>query len=90
MGDLIATCSSRLSRNHYLGIQLAKGLSLEQIIQEMDNVAEGAHTTAATLALAQQYDIEMPIAEATYAILNGNLNAEEGAAKLMARFLKPE
>ena len=56
----------------------------------MDNVAEGAHTTAATLALAQQYDIEMPIAEATYAILNGNLTAEEGAAKLMARFLKPE
>ena len=90
MGDLIATCSSRLSRNHYLGIQLAKGLSLEQIIQEMDNVAEGAYTTAATLALAHQYDIEMPIAEATYAILNGNLNAEEGAAKLMARFLKPE
>mgnify|MGYP003303688283 CR=1 FL=1 len=90
MGDLIATCSSRLSRNHYLGIQLAKGFSLEHIIQEMDNVAEGAHTTTAALALARQYDIEMPITEATYAILSGNLTAEEGAAKLMARFLKPE
>ena len=90
MGDLIATCSSTLSRNHYLGMQLAKGFPLEFIIQQMDNVAEGVHTTAATLALAQQYNIEMPIAEATHAILNGNLTAAAGVGKLMARLLKSE
>jgi glycerol-3-phosphate dehydrogenase (NAD(P)+) len=90
MGDLIATCSSKLSRNHHLGIQLAKGFSSEYIIQQMDNVAEGAHTTAATLALARQYNIEMPITEATHAILNGKLTAEKGAKQLMTRFLKSE
>ena len=90
MGDLITTCSSNLSRNRHIGVQLAKGLSLDTILKQMDNVAEGTHTTAATLAIAKKHNVEMPITQVTHAILSGKLTAQEAATRLMGRCLKAE
>ena len=60
MGDLIATCASKLSRNHYVGEQLAKGRRLDEILGGMTNVAEGVDTTAAAVKLARRLGVDMP------------------------------
>jgi glycerol-3-phosphate dehydrogenase (NAD(P)+) len=69
MGDLVATCSSSKSRNHHVGFQLGKGKSLNQIIQEMDEVAEGVKTAKVVMQLAKEYNIDMPISEEIYKVL---------------------
>ncbi len=69
LGDLIATCSSPLSRNHYVGMELTKGRQLREIIGSMDSVAEGVGTTAAAWNLAQQLGLEMPLTEKIYRVL---------------------
>ncbi|MCK5637645.1 MAG: NAD(P)H-dependent glycerol-3-phosphate dehydrogenase [Flavobacteriaceae bacterium] len=66
MGDLVATCSSSKSRNHYVGFQLGKGKSLDQIINEMSEVAEGVKTTKVVMELSKKYNIDMPISEEVY------------------------
>ena len=62
MGDLIATCSSPQSRNRHVGVELGKGRALDDIVNEMNMVAEGVKTTAAVLELADRHDVEMPLA----------------------------
>ncbi|MFQ6001463.1 MAG: NAD(P)H-dependent glycerol-3-phosphate dehydrogenase [Anaerolineae bacterium] len=69
IGDLICTCSSRHSRNHWVGEELAKGRSLEDIQASMIMVAEGIYTTKAARKLARKYDVEMPITEEIYQAL---------------------
>jgi glycerol-3-phosphate dehydrogenase (NAD(P)+) len=69
MGDLVATCSSTLSRNHYVGFELAKGRPLEEITQSMTGVAEGVTTTVAAWSMAQGLGIEMPITERIHQVL---------------------
>jgi glycerol-3-phosphate dehydrogenase (NAD(P)+) len=69
MGDLMATCASSLSRNHYVGFELAKGRSVEEITQSMANVAEGVTTTVAAWSMAQGLGIEMPITERIHQVL---------------------
>ncbi|MEM8906864.1 MAG: NAD(P)H-dependent glycerol-3-phosphate dehydrogenase [Bacteroidota bacterium] len=69
MGDLVATCISSLSRNRYVGFQLGKGRSLEDIIDEMSMVAEGVKTCGVVMELAQQYQIEMPISHEVYKVV---------------------
>jgi glycerol-3-phosphate dehydrogenase (NAD(P)+) len=85
LGDLIATCSSPLSRNHYVGAQLAQGKSWPEIQRAMDNVAEGVNTTGAALAMASQLAVEMPIALVTNRILFEGLSPQEAATELMER-----
>ena len=85
MGDLVATCMSTLSRNHYVGTQLAAGKSLDQIRSEMDNVAEGVDTTRAALDLAETLGVEMPIAQATHSILFGGVSVSQAVRNLMGR-----
>ena len=85
MGDLVATCSSVLSRNHYVGAQLATGKSMEEIRRSMQNVAEGVNTTVAALELADSLGIEMPIAQVTQDILSGRISAPDAVAHLMER-----
>lgn len=70
MGDLIATCISPLSRNRYVGIQLGKGRSLDDIISEMSMVAEGVKTCSVVMDIAAQYGIEMPITNEVYKVVN--------------------
>jgi glycerol-3-phosphate dehydrogenase (NAD(P)+) len=85
LGDLVATCASTLSRNHFVGEQLAKGKTLSQIQSEMSHVAEGIFTTAAAHKLARRHDIEMPITEQLYDVLYENKPALAAIADLMRR-----
>jgi len=83
LGDLIATCASPLSRNHYVGVELAKGRSLKEITDSMTGVAEGVSTTLVVRNLAQQMGLEMPITEATYRVLYDGADLSKTAVELM-------
>jgi glycerol-3-phosphate dehydrogenase (NAD(P)+) len=69
LGDLITTCASTLSRNHYVGYELAKGRSLSEISASMTHVAEGVATTAAVHQLAKNQGLKLPIINLIYGIL---------------------
>ena len=90
MGDLIATCYSTLSRNHYVGEQLAAGKSLREIRSSMTNVAEGVDTTSAAVELAGRLKVEMPITQATYRVLFNDVSIEEVISDLLLRAPTPE
>ena len=77
LGDLIATCASNLSRNHYVGYELAKGRSLPEIHNSMSQVAEGIYTTMATHHLAQELGTKLPITEIIYNVLFHDLPVKE-------------
>ena len=83
LGDLIATCASPLSRNHYVGVELTKGRSLLEITDSMDGIAEGVTTTSAAWGLAQQLELEMPITEKIYQVLYRGLDPRQAAGELM-------
>ena len=85
LGDVIATCASRLSRNRHVGEQLAKGKRWPEIRASMDNVAEGVITTGAALNLAQEFRVDMPITQVTQRVLHEGLPAKEAIAELMSR-----
>jgi len=68
MGDLVATCTSSQSRNRHVGFQLGQGRKLEDIIEEMDMVAEGVKTAGVVMELATKYNIELPIATEVYKV----------------------
>ena len=85
LGDLIATCSSPLSRNHFVGRQLAEGQPLDQILASMKNVAEGVYTTPAALKMARELKVEMPITRATFRVLFEGLDVKQAIAELMGR-----
>lgn len=90
LGDLVATCSSPLSRNHYLGSEMAKGRSLDEITSSMNSVAEGVTTTAAARQMARSMCIEMPITEQVHRVLFEGLALPQAIAELMGREPKPE
>lgn len=83
LGDLIATCASPLSRNHYVGVELTKGRSLEDITGTMKGVAEGVTTTKVVWHLAQKLGLEMPITEKIYQVLYDGLSPKEATMQLM-------
>ncbi len=90
LGDLIATCASPLSRNHYVGVELTKGRSLEEITDSMDGVAEGVSTTIAARALAQRLGLEMPITEKIYQVLYEGVNPRQVVAEMMSAAARHE
>ena len=90
LGDLVATCSSPLSRNHHVGYQLAKGQTLKEITISMPYVAEGINTTVAARMLAQRMGVEMPITEYMYKVLFEGMNPRQAVVELMAREARPE
>ncbi len=90
LGDLVATCSSPLSRNHYVGVELAKGRPLQEIVSSMESVAEGVTTTIAAWGLAQQLGVGMPITEKIYQVLYGGADPRLAAAELMGIQAKHE
>jgi glycerol-3-phosphate dehydrogenase (NAD(P)+) len=85
MGDLVATCISTQSRNRHVGEQLGKGRTIEEIIDEMNMVAEGVKTASVVMELAEQYDVDMPIAEQVYAVINEGRPATEAYRGLLGR-----
>ncbi len=90
LGDLIVTCSSPLSRNHYVGVELTKGRLLGEITESMAGVAEGVSTTIAAWNLAQQLGLEMPITGKIYQVLYEGVNPRQAAAELMAAEVRHE
>ena len=90
MGDLILTCTGDLSRNRYVGVELGRGRTLNDILSGMDMVAEGVDTARAAHALAQRVGIEMPIVAEVHAVLFEGRTAPEALENLMLREPKPE
>jgi len=83
LGDLLATCASRLSRNHTLGEGLARGRSMEEVMASMGSVVDGVTTTAATLKLARELGMKMPITERIYRVLFEGLDPAQAMAELL-------
>lgn len=90
LGDLVATCASRLSRNRFVGEQIALGRPLKDVLASMQNVAEGVYTTHAALSMAKRRGVDMPIAEAIHKVLSEGLDPREAIAGLMVRPPKAE
>jgi glycerol-3-phosphate dehydrogenase (NAD(P)+) len=90
VGDLIATCMSSQSRNHRVGVELAKGRSLTEIIEETHMVAEGVKTTRAVLDLAGKVGVETPIAQQVGRVLYEGAHPREAVLALMTRRAKRE
>jgi len=90
LGDLVLTCNGALSRNRSVGIELAKGRKLAEIVSSMTMIAEGVETTAAAVDLARKFHVDMPITEQMGAILGNRIAPREAIRELMERALKPE
>ena len=82
LGDLVLTCTGRLSRNRHVGVELASGRALQDVLGGMKMVAEGVRTTEAALALAARYGVELPIAAQVAELLAGRKDAANGAVRV--------
>ena len=85
MGDLVATCSSTQSRNRTVGYNLGKGRSLDEIIDEMSMVAEGVKTCGVVRELAHEYNVEMPITEEMYKVINEGNTVKDAFRGLLGK-----
>jgi glycerol-3-phosphate dehydrogenase (NAD(P)+) len=90
LGDLIATCSSPLSRNRTLGLELAAGKTLEEALAARTSVTEGVATTRAALELAKDLGVELPITEQIARVLFEGKPVREAVSSLMERDPKRE
>jgi glycerol-3-phosphate dehydrogenase (NAD(P)+) len=90
MGDLIATCSSPQSRNRHVGVELGKGRALDDIVNEMNMVAEGVKTTDAVIELAARHNVDMPLASFVGRVLYEGARPADLVPELMLRKAKPE
>jgi glycerol-3-phosphate dehydrogenase (NAD(P)+) len=90
IGDLITTCSSTLSRNHFVGEHLGRGMKLSEILREMTAVAEGVATTRLVHQMARENGVEMPVTEQVYEVLFKNKPVEQAIRDLMTRDAKAE
>ena len=90
IGDLIVTCLSKHSRNRFLGESIGKGKKLNQILSDMDMVAEGVNTTKSVYDLSNKYDIDMPISIAVYKVLFHEEDPKTIVSDLMTRELSEE
>ena len=85
LGDLVLTCTGALSRNRHVGIELASGRAVADVLAGMKMVAEGVRTTEAALALAARHDVELPIAGQVAELLAGRKSAKTALYELMLR-----
>lgn len=90
MGDLIATCSSPLSRNYTVGSMIGKGKKINDILSELGSVAEGVKTSKAVCELAKKLNLEVPVSAAIYEAVYTEITPQEVLDKLMNRKLKQE
>jgi len=90
LGDLLATCSSPLSRNYQVGYGLAQGRSLVDILATLPGVAEGVNTTRVLVSLADRDGIPVPIAHQVQQLLQGQITPQQAVEALMERELKAE
>jgi glycerol-3-phosphate dehydrogenase (NAD(P)+) len=85
LGDLVLTCTGDLSRNRRVGLALAEGKSLPDILAELGHVAEGVGAAAAVRALSRQHAVEMPICDAVHGVLYEGLAPREAVLRLLQR-----
>ena len=85
LGDLILTCTGHLSRNRHVGVELAHGRGLDEILASTKMVAEGVRTTRVALALGARYGVELPIATQIAAVLDGESDPKTAVCELMGR-----
>ncbi|MCX2861224.1 NAD(P)-dependent glycerol-3-phosphate dehydrogenase [Paucibacter sp. PLA-PC-4] len=90
IGDLVLTATGDLSRNRRVGLLLAEGLALPQILQQLGHVAEGVYSAPTVLARAAAVGVDMPITAAVVAVLEGRLSPVEAVELLMGRDARPE
>ena len=90
MGDLVATCMSKKSRNRHVGEELGKGRSLDDVIAEMNMVAEGVKSSRAILDIATERGVEMPIVEHVVKVVHDGMAPHDMVRALMSRDPKPE
>ncbi|MFQ5428630.1 MAG: NAD(P)H-dependent glycerol-3-phosphate dehydrogenase [Thermodesulfobacteriota bacterium] len=90
LGDLVLTCTGPLSRNYTVGLELGRGRSIDEIVSSMHMVAEGVKTSRAVLALAGTKGVEMPIAGAVKAVIEGQKTPKQAVLGLMTRELREE
>lgn len=83
LGDLVATCTSPQSRNRSVGVELGKGRTIAEIIDEMFMVAEGVKSAPAVISLADQYGVEMPIAREVHEVVTGESTARKAFRGLL-------
>jgi len=90
MGDLVATCSSPLSRNRTFGENLGRGMPLDEVIASSRQTVEGVKSSESVLQLARRHGVEMPITEVMAAVLQDDLDVGQAAVLLASRSAKPE
>ncbi len=90
LGDLVLTCTGGLSRNRHVGIELARGRRLSDVVAGMKMVAEGVNTTRAGLALGAHYGVELPITSQMAAVLDGRSDVRAAVEALMVRRQRSE
>jgi glycerol-3-phosphate dehydrogenase (NAD(P)+) len=90
LGDLVLTCTGKLSRNRFVGVELGRGRTLAEILGGMRMVAEGVRTTGAAVALGARHGIELPITTQMAAVLEGRRSPRAAVEALMGRRQRPE
>jgi glycerol-3-phosphate dehydrogenase (NAD(P)+) len=90
LGDLVATCSSPLSRNRTVGEKIGRGMSIEEALASMTQTAEGVKSCRSVLDLARKHDVEMPITELVVAVVYEGMRPKDLVHGLMTRMVKPE
>jgi glycerol-3-phosphate dehydrogenase (NAD(P)+) len=90
LGDLVLTATGDLSRNRKVGLLLAQGLALPDILRSLGHVAEGVYSAAMVLQRARAHGVEMPITQAVVAVLEGRLTPRDALQGLMGREAKAE
>jgi glycerol-3-phosphate dehydrogenase (NAD(P)+) len=90
MGDLMATCSSPLSRNYQVGYRLAQGETIDQVLATLEGTAEGINTCMVLMELANHAAIDLPITQQVYNLLQGKTTPVDALNILMSRVSKPE
>ena len=90
LGDLVLTCTGDLSRNRQVGLKLAAGVALGEIVGSTPMVAEGINTTVVALELAERYGVDLPVVRQMYAVLHLGRSPGEAVRELMTRTLRSE
>jgi len=90
LGDLVLTATGDLSRNRQVGLQLARGLALPEVLRALGHVAEGVYSASTVLARAQALGVDMPLTGAVVAVLDGRLTPMQAVERLMQREAKAE
>jgi glycerol-3-phosphate dehydrogenase (NAD(P)+) len=90
LGDLVLTCTGHLSRNRHVGVELARGRGLDEILASTKMIAEGVRTTRVALALGAEHGIELPIAAQMSAVLDGKRDPKAAVLELMGRRQRTE